>query len=82
MPTMRESLPDMGIPQTEKILRKGGDIMSESMRDAIINKDLRPAYCDDFLCLVTGCRLSCCKEYREISFNKKGYLSLMTERFS
>ena len=44
-----------------------------------IDKDLRPAYYDDFHCLAAGCRLSCCKGWR-ISFNKKDYLSLKRQK--
>ena len=40
-----------------------------------IDKDLRPAYYDDFHCLAAGCRLSCCVGWN-ITFNKKDYLSL------
>ena len=44
-----------------------------------IDKDLRPAYYDDFHCLAAGCRLSCCKGWR-IGFDKKDYLSLKRQK--
>ena len=44
-----------------------------------INKDLRPAYYDDFHCLAADCRFSCCKAWR-ISFDKKDYLSLKRQK--
>ena len=44
-----------------------------------INKDLRPAYYDDFHCLAADCRFSCCKAWR-IAFDKKDYLSLKRQK--
>ena len=44
-----------------------------------INKDLRPAYYDDFHCLAADCRFSCCKNWR-IAFDKKDYLSLKRQK--
>ena len=44
-----------------------------------IDKDLRPAYYDDFHCLAADCRFSCCKAWR-ISFDKKDYLSLKRQK--
>lgn len=49
--------------------------MADQPKSILIDKDLRPAYYDDFQCLAAGCRLSCCKGWR-ISFDKKDYLSL------
>lgn len=46
-----------------------------------IDKDLRPAYYDDFHCLAEGCKISCCKNWR-IYFNKKDYLSLKRQEGS
>ena len=40
-----------------------------------VNNDLRPAYYDEFRCLASDCRFSCCKGWN-ISFNKKDFLSL------
>lgn len=40
-----------------------------------IEKDLRPAYYDDFHCLAEDCKISCCRGW-SITFNKKEYLSL------
>ena len=44
-----------------------------------IDKDLRPAYYDDFHCLAADCRFSCCKNWR-IAFDKKDYLSLKRQK--
>lgn len=49
--------------------------MSETPRQILIDKDLRPAYYDDFHCLAQGCKISCCKGWN-ITFDKKDYLSL------
>ena len=40
-----------------------------------VNNDQRPAYYDDFHCLMAGCRYSCCKGW-QITFSKKDYLAL------
>lgn len=55
--------------------------MSQTPKSVLVDKDLRPAYYDDFHCLAAGCRLSCCKGWR-ISFDKKDYLSLKRENGS
>lgn len=49
--------------------------MADQEGSVLIDKDLRPAYYDEFHCLAAECRLSCCKGWR-ISFDKKDYLSL------
>lgn len=49
--------------------------MAGQKRGVLIDKDLRPAYYDDFHCLAADCCLSCYKGWR-ISFDKKDYLSL------
>lgn len=41
-----------------------------------IDKDLRPAYYDDFRCLMAGCRFNCCNSSWRITFDKKDYLTL------
>lgn len=46
-----------------------------------VERDLRPACFDDFQCLATECRLSCCKGW-SITFDKKDYLSLKREKGS
>ena len=46
-----------------------------------IEKDLRPAYYDDFRCLAGECRLTCCKGWN-ITFDKKDYLSLKRQKGS
>lgn len=46
-----------------------------------IDKDLRPAYWDDFHCLAADCKISCCKGWG-IPFNKKDYLSLKRQEGS
>lgn len=52
--------------------------MPQTPKSVVIDKDLRPAYFDQFHCLAADCRLSCCKGWR-ISFDKKDYLSLKRE---
>ena len=46
-----------------------------------VDKDLRPAYYDQFHCLAAGCELSCCIGW-DIPFNKKDYLSIKRQRAS
>lgn len=47
----------------------------------VVDKDLRPAYYDQFQCLAEGCRLSCCVGWH-ITFDKKDYLSLKQQNGS
>ncbi len=47
----------------------------------LVDKDLRPAYYDDFHCLAADCQLSCCKGWN-ITFDKKDYLSLKRQQGS
>lgn len=49
--------------------------MADKPAGILVDKDLRPAYYDDFHCLAAGCKLSCCKGWN-ITFNKKDYLSI------
>lgn len=46
-----------------------------------IEFDLRPAYYDEFQCLASGCRFSCCKGWN-VTFNKKDYLALRRQEGS
>ena len=46
-----------------------------------VDKDLRPAYYDQFHCLAAGCELSCCIGW-DIPFNKKDYLSIKRQKAS
>lgn len=55
--------------------------MSETPRQILVDKDLRPACYDDFHCLAENCRYSCCKGWR-IAFDKKDYLSLKRQKGS
>lgn len=55
--------------------------MADPTKYVLIEKDLRPAYYDDFHCLAAGCRLSCCKGWN-ITFDKKDYLSLKRQEGS
>lgn len=55
--------------------------MTEEKRRILADKDLRPAYYDNFACLAADCKFSCCKGW-SITFNKKDYLSLKRERGS
>lgn len=52
--------------------------MANTKQAVPVEKDLRPAYYDDFRCLAQDCRFSCCKGWK-ITFNKKDYLSLKRE---
>lgn len=47
-----------------------------------IQNDLRPAYYDDFHCLMSDCKLSCCKCDWQIAFGKKDYLKLKKQKGS
>lgn len=49
--------------------------MSEE-KEIWIDQDLRPAYYDEFRCLMAGCRFSCCDSSWRIAFSKKDYLTL------
>ena len=55
--------------------------MSETLRQIPVDRDLRPAYYDDFHCLAGDCRYCCCKGWR-ITFDKKDYLSLKRQKGS
>lgn len=55
--------------------------MSQTHQGVLVDKDLRPAYYDEFRCLAGQCRLSCCKGWH-ISFDKKDYLALKHEKCS
>lgn len=55
--------------------------MDKTQGDIFVDKDLRPAYYDDFHCLAQDCKLSCCKGW-SIPFNKKDYLSLKRQTCS
>lgn len=50
--------------------------MPETPHQVLIDKDLRPAYYDDFHCLASACRLNCCKDGWHIGFNKKEYQTI------
>lgn len=52
--------------------------MANTKQQVLVERDLRPAYYDDFHCLAQGCRFSCCKGWN-ITFSKKDYLSLKRE---
>lgn len=49
--------------------------MAEEKWTCMIDKDLRPAYYDSFHCLMSDCRMSCCKNWR-ITFDKNDYQKL------
>ncbi len=55
--------------------------MASAEKRILIDKDLRPAYYDNFQCLAADCRINCCKGWR-ITFNKKDYLSLKRQELS
>lgn len=47
-----------------------------------IQNDLRPAYYDDFHCLMSDCQLNCCQNDWQITFGKKDYLKLKKQKGS
>lgn len=49
--------------------------MPDQLDPTLVNSDLRPAYYDEFHCLASECRFTCCKGWK-ITFDKKDYLSL------
>lgn len=55
--------------------------MADKPAGILVDKDLRPAYYDDFHCLAAGCKLSCCKGWK-ITFDKKDYLSIKRQKGS
>jgi len=56
--------------------------MADHWEMVFIDKDLRPAYYDDFRCLAADCKLNCCKQRWRITFDKKDYLALKNQRKS
>lgn len=50
--------------------------MGETIQSALIDQDLRPAYYDQFKCLMGDCQLNCCKCSWRITFDRKDYLTL------
>ena len=56
--------------------------MSEKYQIIGTERDLRPAYYDSFHCLMSDCKLSCCKDDWNISFGKKDYLTLKKQKGS
>ena len=50
--------------------------MVDQTQQTLLNMDLRPAYYDDFHCLMAGCRYSCCKGGWKVTFDKRDYLKL------
>ncbi len=56
--------------------------MDETLRRVSIEKDLRPAYYDDFHCLMGDCRISCCKGSWRITFDRKDYLKIKKQKGS
>ena len=56
--------------------------MSEKYQIIGTERDLRPAYYDSFHCLMSDCKLSCCKDDWQIAFGKKDYLKLKKQKGS
>lgn len=48
------------------------------MADTVIHirEDLRPAYWDDFHCIMGACRFNCCDDSWGIKFSKQDYLKV------
>lgn len=61
---------------------KVGDSMAKQAYKKLVSADLRPAYYDDFHCLMGGCRQSCCVGSWHISFSKKDYLKVKKQKGS
>lgn len=56
--------------------------MVKAIQGNLISADLRPAYYDDFRCLMGGCRLNCCMASWHIAFSRKDYLTLKKQKGS
>jgi len=56
--------------------------MEETKRRILIENDLRPAYYDDFHCLMGDCRLNCCAWHWRIAFDRKDYLKVKKQKGS
>jgi len=56
--------------------------MEKGMQRIPFTHDLRPAYYDDFHCLMGDCRQSCCKAAWKIGFNRKDYLKIKKQKGS
>ncbi|EOS66255.1 flagellin lysine-N-methylase [Oscillibacter sp. 1-3] len=54
--------------------------MPETPYQVLIDKDLRPAYYDDFRCLSSACRLNCCGDGWHIGFDKKDYQTIKRQK--
>lgn len=50
--------------------------MSGDKRKILVDKDLRPAYYDDFHCIMGACRYNCCDDNWRIEFDKRDYLAI------
>ena len=48
----------------------------------LIDKDLRPAYYDDFHCLMSACQFSCCQGGWHIGFSKNDYETIKRQKGS
>lgn len=56
--------------------------MPKNFRAVLCQNDLRPAYYDEFHCLMDGCRLNCCTGGWHIAFGKKDYLTIKKQKGS
>lgn len=56
--------------------------MADHQGAILIDKDLRPAYYDEFRCLMSACRLSCCRAGWHIGLSKKEYETLKRQKGS
>lgn len=68
----------MSILDSTELYNKTPDsraVSTDNVPQIPVEWDLRPSYFDDFHCLATECRLSCCKGW-SITFDKKDYLAL------
>lgn len=56
--------------------------MPKNFRAVLCQSDLRPAYYDDFHCLMAGCRRNCCMGGWHINFGKRDYLTIKKQKGS
>ena len=56
--------------------------MPKNFQAVLCQKNLRPAYYDDFHCLMAGCRQNCCMGGWRINFGKKDYLTIKKQKGS
>lgn len=56
--------------------------MPKNIQAILCQSDLRPAYYDEFHCLMGDCRLNCCMGGWHITFGKKDYMTIKKQKGS